>query len=235
MSYFHRVPLCTLLALTSLCSLQRSTNAQEVPPPAAVPNPESRPTQPGEVSAPAPSQAPDQEVPSGALPPRIEERKWGLGTAVGGGFAFAQVNGTSALSPAFLLPSFEMGFFRSNGHSIDLSIPIVNTLFVAQLSGFRTFVFSIDAFYNFNLGPGRVRFLIGPGLGLAFGVSSGAFFGLRLPAEVGVEFMTRARGFGFKILARPWLQIETATGASGAFFGGGLMAALGFSFYKTRD
>lgn len=158
-------------------------------------------------------------------------RNWGIGTAFGAGFSAGP---RSTPSLALGLPSLEVQSFTRRGHSIDISLPIFNMLYVLGLSGGKVVVLGVDFFYNFNLGSGRVRFLVGPGLGLAAGiVGDVGVFALRIPAEVGVEFLTKKRGFGFKILARPWAEVGYAGNIAGAVFGGGLMGALGLSWYKT--
>ena len=172
--------------------------------------------------------------------PPTPQRSFGVGTAFGGGYAAATVvsstgSKASGGSPALLLPTIELQFFTRRGHSIDISVPISNMVIVsAALEGF---FFMSDVFYNFNLGDGRVQFLCGPGLGLSLGSVSGAFaMSFRVPATVGVEFLTRARGFGFKIMLRPYMEFAVGEGggntASGV--GGGALLDLGLSWYGVR-
>jgi len=212
----------------------------------------------GSIALPLPSQSTPQSAleyqpAASSQPPPFENapiadlggiRTLGVGTAFGGGMVISAENPASQmsfLSFAYLLPSLEMQFFTHRGHSIDISAPIVNTLLQLSLSHGQVLVGSIDLFYNFNVGSGRVRFLVGPGVGLAEGYSfrdgfiRNGYLALRFPAEFGVEFLTRRRGFGFKLLARPWAHIGTASDGSmpGPAFGGGVIGALGLSFYKT--
>ena len=170
-------------------------------------------------------------------PPR---RSFGVGTAFGAGYAsYTAVSSTgstdSRASFALLLPTLELQFFTRRGHSIDISVPISNLAIVSAVT--EGFFFMSDVFYNFNVGRGRAQLLLGPGLGVGLGSVSGAFaMSFRVPATVGVEFLTRARGFGFKIMLRPYVEFAVAGGggASASAVGGGALFALGLSWYGTR-
>lgn len=230
--------IASLLLSCVLGGVGRAEAQTPEPVPAA-----AEPTAPAPVvapPAPAPAVAPAPAAASEAVPlePR---RKWGLGSALGAGFAGAAIGSSfssttvGAVGFALLLPTFEMQFFLRRGHSIDISVPLLNIVAVSALA--RIFYFSTDAFYNFNVGRGSARFVVGPGLGLSLATYGGAVAGsLRIPAEVGVEFLTKGRGFGFKILGRPWVEVAFAgaagTVAAGAL-GGGLMLAVAFTGYST--
>jgi hypothetical protein len=163
----------------------------------------------------------------------------GLGTGAGGGFAAVtltsptgQVMRTgSALTAALMLPTLEAQVFLNKREwSIDVTVPLTNTLVLAATVG--GLFFNMDAFFNFNLGGDVVRFVIGPGVG--FGVVSYAGISgasLRVPIEAGIELLAFRRNFGLKLLARPWLEISSGTAQT---VGGGLIGLLGISGYITR-
>jgi len=182
---------------------------------------------------------------AGGAPP---ERSWGVGTALGGGYvaAVAGVNGVGSASAGgagIELPTLELRFFLPSGHSIDVSTWVANTIVLGAAA--KIFYWNSSAFYNFNLGSGRVRGLLAPGIGFevaaAPGVSAGA---LQIPAIVGVEFLTEGRHFGFSIRARPFFEVGggtvTATSAgstassSANLIGGGVLGELVFMGYGTR-
>jgi hypothetical protein len=115
-------------------------------------------------------------------------------------------------------------------------VPISNIIIVSAVLG--VVAFNTDLFFNANIGPGRVRLLIGPGVGFSV-VAGGGYSGgsIRLPAVIGMEILTRSYGVGFRFMLRPWL--EYAIGSSGRTsvtgIGGGALAVFGVSFYGKRD
>ena len=168
----------------------------------------------------------------------LPARRFGLGTAIGSGYAVGAALSSGASlggNVALEAPSLEMQFFTRRGHSIDISVPVTNTIIVAAVAGI--FAWSTDVFYNFNLGRGRVRGLLGPGLGAGFAVAGGVSAGfLRVPVMGGVEFLSPRARFGFKIRARPFFDLAFGTGPSASVLavGGGAFGELVFSFYGRR-
>jgi hypothetical protein len=190
------------------------------------------------VGAPSAAHADDltADAPEASAAP-APQRVFGLGTAFGGGVSAATaVSSTgyqkSLVGPALLLPTTEFQFFFPREYSLDVVVPLTNIIIVSKAVG--GFAFTMDAFFNMNIGQGTERFVFGPGLGFSALASDGGSAGtLRLPAQIGLEVLTEKRGFGFKILARPWA--EFGSGSAGTAVGGGLLGALVFSTYVTRD
>lgn len=228
-------------------------NAQETPsgsPPAQeAPVPIAQPGAPsGRVAPETPTPLPAVVVAPNAPEPPIQQRRaWGLGTALGGGFAGASLvttaGGSTYLRPALMLPSFEARIFLRSGFSIDISAPILNSVITS--AAYRGIAWITDVYFNFNVGQGSVRLLAGPGLG--FAVIAGSVLAasvagasLRVPGVIGLEILTPGRGFGFQILAQPWLEIALAgaatstASASGSAVGGGAIFLLGFVGYVTH-
>ncbi len=162
------------------------------------------------------------------------KRVFGIGTAVGGGFAATTVTSSSrsdsSLGPALLLPTLELQFFTSGGSSIDITMPLTNMILVSN--ALEGVVVTADVFFNFNVGKGSTRLVIGPGVGFSIvAVDRGSAGSFRLPAELGFEVLNKKQSFGFKLLARPWFEIASGSRASAT--GGGLLGALVFSGYAT--
>jgi hypothetical protein len=174
-------------------------------------------------------------LPAGA-PPTLAapERSWGLGTAFGAGVAAVAVNlgGTKygGVGLALELPTVELQFFTRSGSSIDLSLPLTNMIVVGALS--NAFVLELTGYYNYNLGTGGVRFLLGPGLGFSVAAANGTAGGGKLAGVLGVEFLTRGRHFGFKLMTRPFVGYAGGGGGSGVV--GGAMLELALAGYGTR-
>ena len=173
-------------------------------------------------------------------PPRIR-RRWGIGTllvggAVGGGWLFGEavVEGPLRFGTelGIAYPTVEVQGFWRNGHSIDVSVPLGDSLVAGALTGI--WLFGFDIFYSVNRGRGRVRQIVGPGLGVMAGGAGGIATGMfRVPVEIGVEVLTRRHRWGFKALARPYFQVG-GVGAGGVrvgSVGGGMIAGVGFSRY----
>lgn len=162
-------------------------------------------------------------------------RTAGFGTAFGGGFSAAKANSTygqTLFSPMWLGPTMEMQFFFPEEYSIDLSVPITNI--VVGSAAVKGFYFNMDMFFNANAGKGKTRFIVGPGIGFSH-LSAGydSANSLRIPAQLGFEVLSKSRGFGFKMLARPFVEFAFGTRADAV--GGGLLGAIVFSGYATRD
>lgn len=170
-----------------------------------------------------------------AQPLPAPHRRYGIGSAIGAGYLGGSATGGSfAGTVGVLLPTMELRFFNRRGGSVDLSVPISNTLVAGAFA--RIFAWSTDVYYNFNLGPGRVRFLAAPGLGFAVLAGYGAGgVSLRVPAILGVEFLSPGRGFGFQIRGRPHFEVGYASSGSSSLtaIGGGFMAELAFIGYAT--
>ena len=162
------------------------------------------------------------------------KRVFGFGTAVGGGFAATTVTSSSrsasSVGPALLLPTLEMQIFTSGGSSFDITIPITNMILVSN--ALEGVVVSADVMFNANSGKGSTRLVIGPGLGFSIvAVDHGTAGSFRIPAQLGFEVLNKRQSFGFKLLARPWLEL--ASGSEASAVGGGMLGVLVFSGYVT--
>lgn len=183
---------------------------------------------PNYTGAPYYSPEPSQGAPGDPQFPH-RERSIGFGTAFGGGFSGSgrSVNG------AILFPTAELQIFLPKEYSIDVSMPVLNMALSSALLG--GFVFGTDLYFNVNAGKGRVRFVGGPGLGIAYaqiGYQDVAV--LKIPAQLGFEVLNKKRSFGFKMIARPWLEVPVG-GSASADTGGGMLAVFAFSGYALSD
>lgn len=169
------------------------------------------------------------------------QRTFGIGTTLAGaGFGAYKVAGStgdsiSGVGFGLLLPTIDGQIFFGDEYSLDLSIPLTNMIIVSAAS--EGFLFQLDAMFNVNAGHGGVRFIAGPGLGFSVLSSDGATGGaIRIPGQLGVEFLTSGSGFGFKIAARPWVEFAFASNGSvsAGGVGGGALLVLGLSGYGTR-
>ncbi len=163
-------------------------------------------------------------------------RVFGAGTALGAGVAAATASDgaveSDALGLALLLPTLELQAFLPDEYSIDISLPITNIAVVPIFTGW--FAWTTDVYFNFNFGSGIARGIVGPGLGSSIIVSTkgdGAVGSFRVPAEVGLELNTVNEAFGFKVMARPWLEVGAGE-VSGV--GGGVLGVIGFSGYVRK-
>lgn len=181
-----------------------------------------------------PASPPPQVAPAPAQQPGLH-RNFGFGTAFGAGVvaagAFSPTGSISTgVLPAVMLPTFEAQFFIDHKYSIDVSIPVTNIVIASAV--LESFVYATDVFFNFNVGTGNARMVIGPGLGFSFIASgSNAIGSIRIPAEIGLEAITNNEAFGFKVLARPWVEFVPTRESS--VVGGGALLLLGFSGYLT--
>ena len=162
------------------------------------------------------------------------KREFGLGTAMGGGFAAATMTSSrrsgSSLGPALLLPTLELQFFASGGYSVDISVPITNMILVSN--ALKGVVVTTNFMFNVNAGKGSTRLVFGPGFGFSVvAIDHGTAGSLRIPAQLGFEVLNKKQSFGFKLLARPWLEI--AAGSEGNAIGGGILGVIAFSGYAT--
>lgn len=177
-------------------------------------------------STPSMDMPPSSELPPLTLPKK--ERSVGFGTAFGGGFAAAG----DEKAPALLLPTLELQIFTPREFSIDLTLPVFNMVLGSALT--KGMVLGADMFFNVNAGSGRARFVAGPGIGFAYAsVGNITVTAVKLPAQIGFEVLSKKRTFGFKLLARPWVEFAQGDSASGV--GGGLLGALVFSGYSLSD
>lgn len=205
---------------------------------------EARAAEPARAAVgPGPEQGGDAEVVTSVDPgemPTRRRRRWGIGSElIGGGVEGGRlyVDGTDAsvrvgAIPRLVLPTVEVQGFRRNGHSIDVSVPITNAIVGAVLEG--VFLWSTDVFYSLNNGHGRVRQILGPGLGFAVGGARGVrAASVRVPLELGVEVLTERLRWGFKVLARPFFEYAVVSGGGVTVDGpaGGVLAGLGVSRY----
>ena len=165
---------------------------------------------------------------------REDSRLWGFGSRLGagylgGGFPAAENVIVVGTGLKLDLASLDFRYFFANGNSIDVSTYLVTTIVAAALG-----VFYIDPFlsYSFNFGSGRVRSSIGVGARLIFAAGSGMFkFGLRIPVNFAVEFLSSRRTFGFQLYARPFFHLQPDRELTGV--GGGIMG--GIAFFGYRD
>jgi hypothetical protein len=218
-----RVEFRCLVVVVSLGALTAPARAQD-----GGPQPTQEPAAPT-VVAPAPSIA---------LRPDAR-RRWGFGSVLGGGYAIGVGRAGAATvqteGGALMLPTIELRFFPRTRFSVDLSIPLTNTIAISAFTG--VFLFSADAYFTFNVGNRIARFQIGPGLGFSVGSGAGVTFGaLRIPAQVGIELLTPHQRFGFQLYARPWFEVGggSNTTTSVTVLGGGVIAGVGFAGYSVR-
>jgi len=184
----------------------------------------------------------DSAVPILLTPGRPHQRRFGFGLYGGGGVGvFVPVvahpcTGDSCAESFlggiidFSTLEFQVFPFRHREFSIDVSSRLTET-FLGLSCGYFT---GEDVFFNFNVGSGTARLLIGPGLGYSVQVChSAAAAEFRIPAEIGIELITNRESFGFKFLMRP--LFETYRDRQHTIYaGGGGMFLLGMSGYK-RD
>ncbi len=168
-----------------------------------------------------------------ALAGKADHRVFGIGTALGGGVTSDSL-GVNLDEPipddlqyAIELPTLELQGFLHNEWSFDVTIPVGNIIAVKAATD--VLVWRTDVFFNFNFGEDYVRFILGPGIG--FGIVAGASYetgSIRFPGEIGLELNNRKEAFGFKLMARPWVEFVPQDGDP---VGGGVMGLVGFSGY----
>lgn len=170
---------------------------------------------------------------------RRDIRRWGFGSRMGagymgGGFPGSSASNTITVGVGFKaeLPSFDFRYFFENGGSLDISLNITTTIIGAAAIG----ILYLDPYvaYSFNFGAGTTRAIISLGLRLILAGNSDYFiFGLRVPVNLAVEFLTRRRNFGFQIYARPFFHLQPSTREDTAV-GGGIMGGIAFMGYRAR-
>lgn len=168
---------------------------------------------------------------------KADHRIFGIGTALGAGIA-TDSPGVNFDEPipddlryAVELPTLELQGFFDNEWSIDVTLPVTNMIVVKAATD--AFIWRSDVFLNFNLGSGIVRGILGPGIGFAIVVGNSLTTGtLRVPAELGIELDSPHETFGFKIMARPWIEFLPSESSSPV--GAGIMGLVGFSGYVTK-
>lgn len=179
-----------------------------------------------------------------AMPTR---RIYGFGSAhgvsVGGATLYTAPGrvgaGTGMALLGFTAPTFELQMFAPELYSVDLSTSLTGTIFAA---GFDDALhFTQDAYFTFHLGKGVARFVGGPGVGFTVvmhederGVQSGN--SLRLLSQFGLELLTKNEAFGFKLVARPWLEFSRvqAFEENRTFVGGGFAHHFVFTGYLRK-
>jgi hypothetical protein len=168
-------------------------------------------------------------------------RSFGLGTTLAGvGIGAYKVAGSpggsiDGVGLGLLLPTLDGQVFFGDEYSVDLSIPLTNMIISSVDSS--GFVFQLDAMFNVNAGRGGVRLIAGPGLGFTVAEQSGVTAGgIRVPGQLGVEFLSAGRGLGFKVAVRPWVELAFASSGSvsASGVGGGALLVLGLAGYGTR-
>jgi hypothetical protein len=181
-------------------------------------------------------------------PPTVSpraDRWWGIGAAVGGGVSYSaivaradsgvRIIDSSTVRPVAQFPTIEAQFFYRREYSVDLSLPLINNIVGSVLS--KGLLWSFDTFFNANVGSGMARLVIGPGLGFAAYATGGlGAAAVRFPGQVGVELLTPKRWFGFKLLARPWVEVAggSAADATGTGLTTGVMGVVTFASYHLR-
>lgn len=179
-----------------------------------------------------PALAAEPEVALGEEPPEIRtHRTFGFGVGVGGGGEVFLSRGIH-FGGAVLLPAIELQIFpfRRRDWSIDLSVPLWNTIVNAA---FNDAIFlSIDSYLDFNVGTGNKRLVVGPGIGLAYRDSGGISGGVRIPFQIGAEFLAVKKHVGVRFLVRSWTEAIFAKRDGG--LDQGLMAVIVVTGYTTR-
>jgi hypothetical protein len=180
------------------------------------------------------------------------DRVFGIGTILGGGFTVATLttstgsSSASGVNGAIMLPTIELQGFITPAASIGVSIPITNIIIASAALG--GVVFSGQALFEIGVGHDFVRGIFGIGLGGDY--VSGSFFdtsitggGLQIPGEIGIELSSARKGFGFRFLARPYIEIGSSTSrdlvtmetTGGSYVGGAVLFAVGFYAYIARE
>lgn len=166
---------------------------------------------------------------------RDDSRLWGFGSRLGagymgGGFPAAENVVVVGTGLKLDLASLDFRYFFRNGNSLDISFFPVATIIIAAAAS----AFYIDPFiyYSFNFGSGTTRATIG--LGMRFilaAVSSDVIFGMQVPVNLGIEFLSSSRRFGFQIYARPYFHLQPDR--ENTAVGGGIMGGIAFFGYRT--
>lgn len=178
---------------------------------------------------------------------REYRRTFGVGLSSGAGAAAGTVRtGTSASDTSatfeLLLPTVEVSWFLPGEHAITIRVPITNDF--AGSAIVKGFVGSMDVVLTFNVGRGDWRLVAGPGVGFTVLVGGDlparTAGGLRLPAEVGVEYLWSKHSWGLKLGVRPWIEISSerdvllGDASTTNTTGGGIVGALTLTSFATR-
>ncbi len=184
------------------------------------------------------ARATGDEVALGQEAPVIRShRTFGFGIGAGAGLQIF-LGGTSGISPSvpILLPAIELQFFpfRRRDWSLDVSIPLWNTIITAAKDD--ALFLQADTYLDFNVGKGNTRLVVGPGLGVAYrdtgGTSTSISGSIRIPFEIGPEFLVSKKHVGIRILARPFSELVFAKRDGGLV--NGIFAVLVVTGYTTR-
>jgi hypothetical protein len=169
---------------------------------------------------------------------------FGMGTAIGAGWASAVVTTVSGESEtgsglSLNLGSLELEFFLPRAGAVDMSIDVslvlTDTIIVSfGIGGFYT---ELAMFYSIYVGQRRVRGVFSLGAGMSILAAEDIFaIAPEVPARIAVEFLTRSRGLGFRLGARPFFTAAYASGFGdeGWGIGGGVIGEFSFSYYYYR-
>lgn len=148
-----------------------------------------------------------------------QQRRVGFGLGFGGGGAAGTLRVIRRLddtdgTPEVIIASVELSWYLPGEHAINLYVPLVNNVIGWGLS--KGFVWNMDVMFTFNVGHGNLRFVAGPGVGFCMLLGqifqdgpSVAGVGLRIPGEVGLEYLWDRHTKGVKFAVRPWIEVAT--------------------------
>lgn len=178
------------------------------------------------------ARATGDEVALGQEAPEIRNhRTFGFGVGAGIGGQVFLSDGIN-LSRAVLLPAIELQLFpfRRRDWSIDFSFPLWNTIYTKVVDD--ALFLQTDAYLDFNAGKGNTRLVVGPGLGLSYRDNGSPTVGVRIPFEIGPEFLVAKKHVGIRLLLRPWTELIFAKRDGGLV--NGIFAMLVITGYTTR-
>jgi len=168
-------------------------------------------------------------VPSESLGEQVD-RRWGLGTGLGGGLQVVDVNAVGGQLPAIVLPTLEFEGFLDSHFSVAVSTSLVETI-LRPLSG-DTGLVKVGAYVLLHTSTGT-GFVLGPGASaIAAWVRDTSLWGGEFGARVGAEFLTRRRGFAFQLLINPSVFAMAGGGETG--LQAQVVLLLNFMGYATR-
>ena len=106
--------------------------------------------------------------------------------------------------------------FLMDEHALEVSIPVFGLIYNAAV--IRERQLGLDAFFNFNVGRGNVRFISGPGVGFyscrhqIYGAPEAtAWLEFKVNGVIGVEFLRASRHFGIGITLRHFVSFTPFT------------------------